>query len=43
MEKARNKKYIPKKENLTAMGKNDFLEKHISGMIGVMLLAILAI
>ena len=41
--KARNKKYIPKKENLTAMGKNDFLEKLISGLLGVMLLAILAI
>ena len=41
--KARNKKYIPKKENLTVMGKNDFLEKLISGLLGVMLLAILAI
>ena len=41
--KARNKKFIPKKENLTAMGKNDFLEKLISGLLGVMLLAILAI
>jgi len=41
--KARNKKYIPKKENLTAMGKNDFLEKLLSGLLGVMLLAILAI
>ena len=41
--KPENKKYIPKKENLTVMGKNDFLEKLISGMLGVMLLAILAI
>ena len=41
--KPENKRYIPKKENLTAMGKNDFLEKLISGLLGVMLLAILAI
>ncbi len=41
--KPENQKYIPKKENLTVMGKNDFLEKLISGMLGVMLLAILAI
>jgi hypothetical protein len=41
--KPENKRYIPKKENLTVMGKNDFLEKLISGLLGVMLLAILAI
>ena len=41
--KPENKRYIPKKENLTVMSKNDFLEKLISGLLGVMLLAILAI
>ena len=41
--KAKNKKYIPKKQDITTMSKNDFLEKLVGGIIAVVLLAILAI
>jgi len=41
--KAKNKKYIPKKQDITTMSKNDFLEKLLGGIIAVVLLAILAI
>jgi len=41
--KAKNKKYIPKKQDITTMSKNDFLEKLVTGIISVLVLAVFLI
>jgi hypothetical protein len=41
--KPENQKYIPKRENLQQFDKGDFFEKLTGGILGVVLLAMLAI